>query len=627
MTRAYVHALLPSLNSSMKLASIGDVVGAMEQDRSTAVAGTLGVRPRTVAMTVSLKREGAPDRRFTFAVADHPLLTPLLAYTALVGIVSEHERDLGPATYAVRGRASLAGHPAVEFEDVFTGDQPGLAAAAAIAMPVGALLTNGFEPVRVESLQIEMQGSERIRSATIERVWLGTTDLQPGASVAVKILLNPWRGDPFVQTIEVEVPRNAQGPLTLVVADGGALRAVGAARTARSGQADLRRSDDQVAERLAPRQPDLRPPRGTRHGHRRQRRGHAVAAILGAHRHAGRPRDGVQPHAAVFHPRRMGNPHGRGRGRPSDADTATGNTPPVIRRSKGTRVMNRRLLRPLFVSLLAAALVIAGLVVTDASTARFWRISTQADLLKGQSERLSIDYDGRLTLGPSARSVFAPTSPFVWCLAAGPDGSVYAGGGNDGLVWQVDRDGKSRVAFDAPELEVHALATMADGALLVATSPDGKVYRVAAGGSSTVFFDPEDKYIWALAVDAQGRVYVATGDKGVIYRVSADGKGDIFYKTQTTNVTSLLIGRDGQIIAGTESPGRVLEDHAGRQGVRACSNRPTAKFAACGWTAPARSTPPRSTANRARPSRPHPRPPRSRLARRRSPPSRPRSWP
>ena len=216
--------------------------------------------------------------------------------------------------------------------------------------------------------------------------------------------------------------------------------------------------------------------------------------------------------------------------------------------------MNRRVLRPLVASLLAAG----SIAVAHGSTARFWRVSTQADLLKGQSERLSIDYDGRLVLGPSTRSVFAPTSPFVWCLAQGPDGSVYAGGGNDGIVWHIDREGKSRVAFDAQELEVHALAAAADGALLVATSPDGKVYRVASGGTPTVYFDPEDKYIWALALDAQGRVYVATGDKGVIYRVSADGKSEVFSRTQTTNVTSLLVGRDGQVFAGTESPGRVL---------------------------------------------------------------------
>jgi hypothetical protein len=221
--------------------------------------------------------------------------------------------------------------------------------------------------------------------------------------------------------------------------------------------------------------------------------------------------------------------------------------------------MNRRVLQPLSASLFAAALLAAGAsIVTDASSPRFWRVSTQADLLKGTSERLSIDYDGRLVLGPSTRSLFAPTSPFVWCLTPGPDGSVYAGGGNDGLVWQVGRDGKSRVAFDAQELEVHALATLADGTLLVATSPDGKVYRVAANGSSTVFFDPEDKYIWALAVDAQGRVYVATGAKGLIYRVAADGKSEVFARTHATNVTSLLLRRDGVVVASTESPGRVI---------------------------------------------------------------------
>jgi hypothetical protein len=87
-------------------------------------------------------------------------------------------------------------------------------------MPLGALLTNGIEPVRVESLQIEMEGAERIRSATIERVWLATTDVQRGKAAPLKILLNPWRGEPFVRTLNVDIPLNAEGPLTLVVADG-----------------------------------------------------------------------------------------------------------------------------------------------------------------------------------------------------------------------------------------------------------------------------------------------------------------------------------------------------------------------------------------------------------------------
>ena len=210
-----------------------------------------------------------------------------------------------------------------------------------------------------------------------------------------------------------------------------------------------------LAQRLATQQPHLRPAGRPRHRRRRQRRGHAVAPVVGAHRSAERSRD--RPPTRRSSPRcsargrfPWGTPS-RASGRSRSRSRTAAHDPPLEKEMR----MNRRVLRPLVASLLAAG----STVIVGASTARFWRVSTQADLLKGQSERLSIDYDGRLVLGPSTRSVLAPTSPFVWCLAPGPDGSVYAGGGNDGIVWHVDRDGKSRVAFDAQELEVHALAT------------------------------------------------------------------------------------------------------------------------------------------------------------------------
>jgi len=215
--------------------------------------------------------------------------------------------------------------------------------------------------------------------------------------------------------------------------------------------------------------------------------------------------------------------------------------------------MTHRLLR-----LAVTTLLLGACAVLHASTARFWRVSTQADLLKGDATGVSIDYDGRLVLGPSVRTILEPTAPFVWCLAPGPGGAVYAGSGNDGLVWRIDRDGKSRVAFDAAELEVHALAASPDGSLFVGTSPDGKVYRVRPDGTAAPFFDPDDKYIWALAIDSSGRLYVATGGKGVIYRVAGDGRSEVLFRTQAANVTSLAIERDGRVFGGTESPGRVV---------------------------------------------------------------------
>lgn len=204
---------------------------------------------------------------------------------------------------------------------------------------------------------------------------------------------------------------------------------------------------------------------------------------------------------------------------------------------------------------IVAALIGIGL---SAATPTFWTVSTQADFLKGDVEDLSIDSDGRVFLGPSTTLVAETAAPFIWTVVAGPDGTLWAGTGNEGKVLKVGKDGKAATFFDAAELEVHAIALGPNGSLYVATSPDGKIYHVAADGTSKVLFDPEDKYIWALAVDSAGNVFAATGDRGVVYKITPAGQGTRFYKTSATNVVALAFTKSGDLLAGTESPGRIF---------------------------------------------------------------------
>src|SRR5262249_32598693 len=55
MTRAYVYTILPSLFSSMKLSSTGEVIGTVLQDRAAAIAGKLGPGPRMIPVSVTLE--------------------------------------------------------------------------------------------------------------------------------------------------------------------------------------------------------------------------------------------------------------------------------------------------------------------------------------------------------------------------------------------------------------------------------------------------------------------------------------------------------------------------------------------------------------------------------------------
>jgi hypothetical protein len=207
---------------------------------------------------------------------------------------------------------------------------------------------------------------------------------------------------------------------------------------------------------------------------------------------------------------------------------------------------------------LAAAIASAAVALLSASTPTFWQVSTRADFLKGDVENLSVDNDGRLSLGPPMALLYDSAAPFLWTAVEGAGGSVVVGSGNDGKVFRVDKDGKGTTLHDAAELEVHALAAAPDGSLYSATSPDGQIYKIDAAGVAKPFFKPDAKYIWSLAVDASGRVYAGTGEKGAIYRIAPDGKGEVFYKTRTANVVALAFDVAGNLLAGTESPGRVF---------------------------------------------------------------------
>ncbi len=229
MTRAYVYAMLPSLMSSFKISSIGDVIGTMRQDRATAIAGTLGKGPATVPMTVTLRsRRGdeVTNRTFTFQIGTDQTFTPLLSYVSLFNTLSGYERGFGTATFALKGAAKVKGHADVTFEDIFAGDAPTLAAATSIGGPLTMLLANDREKVTIESLDFTIDASETPLVSTIERVWIDELRPRAGRKVPLKVLTRSYRGEERISTTEVEIPANVSGPLSVLVTDGRQLNAL-----------------------------------------------------------------------------------------------------------------------------------------------------------------------------------------------------------------------------------------------------------------------------------------------------------------------------------------------------------------------------------------------------------------
>ena len=74
----------------------------------------------------------------------------------------------------------------------------------------------------------------------------------------------------------------------------------------------------------------------------------------------------------------------------------------------------------------SGAALLAASVALLAAAPTFWTVSTQADLLKGDVEDLSIDSDGRMFPGPSASLLAETAAPFLRTARCGPGAAMKA---------------------------------------------------------------------------------------------------------------------------------------------------------------------------------------------------------
>jgi hypothetical protein len=227
--KAYVYSVFPSLYQSWKISTAAsEPVGTMDQDRTTAIAGRLGKAPRMIPVNVKLTTSRGQERSFSFRMVEDELFTPVLAFVGVSSILQGNERAFGTSTIRLDARVALSGGREIQLQDLFTQEQPAMQAATLVAAPLSYLMTNDFEKVSVEGLDVEVSSMETIQTATLQRAWLERErPLRAGSTVPLKIALRTYRGETKTETIPVTIPANAPaGNYTLLVADGAALTSI-----------------------------------------------------------------------------------------------------------------------------------------------------------------------------------------------------------------------------------------------------------------------------------------------------------------------------------------------------------------------------------------------------------------
>lgn len=224
MTRAHVLTTLASSMASTKIITTGGTIGTLTQDRSSAIMGKLGAGPAMIPVDVTLVTPNA-EKKFHFEVIESPQLTPLLVALATYnGIVGSPAYGEG-WTLRMEGDIDLQGHTPVHLENLFApNDQPipnGFYVATEVQSIFARIYSNPYEPPHVQGIHLKVTALAERRWSMIDNAWIEKSEVAPGETVAVKVLLRPYRGEPFIQQIPITIPpQTARGTLELLISDG-----------------------------------------------------------------------------------------------------------------------------------------------------------------------------------------------------------------------------------------------------------------------------------------------------------------------------------------------------------------------------------------------------------------------
>jgi hypothetical protein len=220
---------LASSYQPTKMGNATEVVGALRQDRHSAIEGELGATAQMIPVTMHV-RSFNPDnsihktRDFHFSVFVDHKWTPYLMMATLFNSISNLNDFSEEATYRLHGELEVEGNHHVELTT--------MQAPAGTPIPTPMLLAgwwgdkfnrlflNSSKLPKLDAVNVSIDLLPERRIAQIESAWIGDNKVNAGTEIPVKVFLRPFHGERIERTVSVKIPAGlARGDHRILFSD------------------------------------------------------------------------------------------------------------------------------------------------------------------------------------------------------------------------------------------------------------------------------------------------------------------------------------------------------------------------------------------------------------------------
>jgi len=243
MTKAEVVATLASPLNAFKIINTTELAGAFNQDRASAIGGTLGEKASLIPVTLTVddKGESKGESRgegkgesgggaaltLHFSVIDDPQMTPLLVLLSTYQALLENNQYGVEMSYRLTGAITTSTGQRIHIDSVASPTDlvpSAIGAAIAVGDRFTRTYTNRARTLKIERVELHVDATPGNRSLEIESAATTRPDAHAGDTVTIDAMLQPYQQPARHVEVPVRLPTALPpGPLRIVLSGGAEL--------------------------------------------------------------------------------------------------------------------------------------------------------------------------------------------------------------------------------------------------------------------------------------------------------------------------------------------------------------------------------------------------------------------
>jgi len=214
MAKSEVLMTLASQFQPNKFGNATEIVGALHQDRHSAIMGELGATAAMVPVSVKVRSFGEKgvrtEKSLHFSVFVQQKWTPFLMTLTLFNSISGLNEFAEETTYRLSGKVELDDQPGFSISTMLASNEAPAPAPIQLAGWWGdkfnRLFLNPVHMPKLKSVDAVIDILPERRIATIENAWTPASEVDAGTEVPVKVFLRPYRGERIERDFMVKIP-------------------------------------------------------------------------------------------------------------------------------------------------------------------------------------------------------------------------------------------------------------------------------------------------------------------------------------------------------------------------------------------------------------------------------------